>query len=447
MPSPPRVVVIGGGFGGLSAAKKLARKKVDVTLVDRSNHHLFQPLLYQVATGGLSPANIAAPLRRLFRNRANVRVVQDNVERIDLEKREVVGAAGALPFDYLILAAGGVTNYFGNDDWHARAPGLKSLDEATGIRGRVLESFERAELSGDPEEIKRLLTFVIVGGGPTGVEMAGAMAELRRYTLRGEFRRIDPCSARIVLIEASPPLLGGFPAEIGNKAQSKLEQYGVEFILGARVVEIGADHVVYKQGDENHTLPTCNVIWGAGVRASPLAAQLAEAAGAQLDRGGRLVVNPDLSVADHPNVFAIGDLASCADEDDKPLPGLAPVATQQGEYAARVIIDRIAGKEPRPFRYRDWGAMAVIGRGSAVAVTPWGNLWGWDAWFAWLFVHLINIVQFQSRILVLVQWGWNYATRGRSARLITGTTHTLAPLPAPTPNGQPAAGEESVKTG
>lgn len=420
MPEQPlRVVIIGGGFAGLGAARKLAGGALDVTLIDRQNHHLFQPLLYQVATGGLSPANIAAPLRSLFRNQRNITVIQDDIREIDVANNRVIGGEGQWNWDYLLLAAGGQTNYFGNDGWERAAPGLKTIDDATSIRGKVLRAFEAAELTNDPAERTRLLTFVIVGGGPTGVEMTGAIAEMTRYTLRGEFRHFDPASARVILVDASDRILSGFPDKLSDKAWDKLASLRVERRMNARVVEVDDCGVSIQSGDETVRVETRNVIWGAGVRPSRLAAALAEQTGAETDRAGRIRVNADLSLAAHTNIFAAGDLVSLDGPDAAPLPGLAPVALQQGTHVAKNILRLRSGKPMRRFKYRDYGSMAVIGRGAAIADTPIGNFSGWFGWLFWLLVHLMNITRFENRVLVLIQWGWNYITRGRSARLIT----------------------------
>lgn len=420
----PKVVIIGGGFAGLGAARKLtarrwSRRAFDVTLIDRQNHHLFQPLLYQVATGALSPANIAAPLRNLFRNKQNITVIQDDVQEIDVAGKQVVGQKGSWDWDYLLLAAGGQTNYFGKDDWIDAAPGLKTIDDATAIRGKVLRAFEAAELTEDPQLRKQLLTFVIVGGGPTGVEMTGAIAEMTRFTLRGEFRHFDPASARVILVDASDRILSGFPDKLSDKAWDKLASLNVERRMNSRVVEVDDQSVTIQCGDQTDRVETRNVIWGAGVRPSSLARKVADQTGAETDRGGRIRVNANLSLGDHPHVFAAGDLTSLDDKDGNPLPGLAPVALQQGIHAATTMMRLESGWPTVPFRYRDYGSMAVIGRGAAIADTPFGNFSGWFGWLFWLLVHLMNITRFENRVLVLIQWGWNYITRGRSARLIT----------------------------
>ncbi|MBI3866476.1 MAG: NAD(P)/FAD-dependent oxidoreductase [Planctomycetia bacterium] len=414
------VVIIGGGFGGLHAARSLRKANVQVTLVDRHNHHLFQPLLYQVATGALSPANIAAPLRSLVRRQKNVQVLLGDVVDIDLAGRRVLLRDGELTYDTLIVAAGAAHSYFGHPEWEPFAPGIKTLDDATSIRRKILLAFETAERLGNPEEIAPWLTFVIVGGGPTGVEMAGAIVELAHETLRNDFRAIDPTTARIILVEAGERILPPFAPDLSAKARSALERMQVEVRTGALVTGIEAAAVELKQGDRIERIAAHTILWSAGVQASPLAKILAEKSGAELDRGGRVRVQPDLTIGGHPEVFVIGDMAHCPGADGKPLPGLAPVAMQQGNYAARQIAARLAQRALPPFHYRDMGTMATIGRMKAVC-----DIFGWRysgplAWLTWLFIHLMQIVQFQNRVLVLVQWAAHYITRNRSARLVTG---------------------------
>lgn len=414
-----KVVVVGGGFGGLYAARAMTSSALQVTLVDRRNFHLFQPLLYQVATGGLSPANIAAPLRNLLRRRA--RVLMAEVVDFDLPGRRVLLADGELPFDSLIVAAGSEFNYFGHDDWRPLAPGLKSIEDATDIRARLLTAFERAERTSDAAERRRWLTFVIAGGGATGVELAGALADLARYTMRHDFRSIDPAEAKIVLVEGRERLLTTFPEDLSAHTADTLRRLGVTIRTGTMVAEVRPREVVLKHGDQMETLPAATVLWTAGVRTAGIAGRLAEAAGAETDGMGRIVVQPDLTVAGHPNVFVVGDMAHLAQQGGEPLPGVAPVAMQQGRYAAQVIQRRVSGKAPPPpFHYHDRGNMAVIGRSAAVADLHWTHVWGFPAWLTWLFIHLLYLAQFQNRLLVLIQWAWNYVTRSRSARLITG---------------------------
>jgi NADH dehydrogenase len=416
-----RVVIIGGGFGGLHAARSLRRSSARVTLVDRRNHHLFQPLLYQVATGGLSPANIAAPLRGLLRRQANVQVLMGEVIDIDLPGRRVMLGDDVLTYDTLIVAAGATHSYFGHPEWESVAPGLKTIEDATAIRRKILWAFESAERLSEADGIGPWLTFVIVGGGPTGVEMAGSVAELAHQTLRHEFRHIDPTRARILLVEAADRVLPPFAPDLSAKARTALEQLRVEVRVGTLVTAIEPGAVTLKQGDRTERVEAHTILWSAGVQASPLAKILAEKSGAELDRGGRISVQPDLTLAAHPEVFVIGDMAHCEDADGNPLPGLAPVAMQQGRYAARLIDARLSGRTVPAFRYRDRGTMATIGSMKAVC-----DIFGWRysgplAWLTWLFVHLMQLVQFENRLLVLIQWAWHYLTRNRSARLITGT--------------------------
>jgi NADH dehydrogenase len=411
-----RVVIIGGGFGGLQAAKALADAPVQVTLVDRRNHHLFQPLLYQVATAALSPADIAQPIRSVLRRQSNVDVVLAGVDAIDVAAKEIVleedQQARRLPYDYLILAAGANHAYFGHDEWAPNAPGLKTLEDALDIRRRILLSFEEADREPDPARRKALMTFVVVGGGPTGVEMAGAIAEIARFSLARDFRHIDTRDARVVLIEASTELLAAFPDRLSRHALGDLERLGVDVRFGKPVTAI-APHAV-TLGDE--IIPANTIIWAAGVQASPLGRSL----GVELDRAGRVRINPDLSVPGHPEIYVIGDMASLEDARGRPLPGVAQVAMQQGAWAAANILRAIAGKPGRPFRYRDLGNMATIGRNSAVADIRGLRLTGFVAWLAWAVVHILNLIGFRNRVLVGLQWLWSYLTLQRGARLITG---------------------------
>jgi NADH dehydrogenase len=418
--TPPRVVIVGGGFGGLQAAKALRRAPVRVTLIDRRNFHLFQPLLYQVATGALSPANIAAPLRAVLRRQRNTEVLLGEVVEFDVAGRRALLRDGAVGYDFLLVATGARHHYFGNDRWEPLAPGLKTVEDATEIRRRVLLAFEAAEREADPERQRRLLTFVVVGAGPTGVELAGALAELSRYTLRGNFRRIDPAAARILLLEGADRVLPPYPPVLSAKAADQLARLGVTVRAGTVVTDVQPEAVTVRAGGQSEVIPTHTVLWAAGVQASPLGRLLAEATGAKLDRAGRVIVNPDLSLPGRPEIFVIGDLAHCVGADGKQLPGVAPAAMQQGAYVARLIERRLRGEATPPFRYRDYGSMATIGRSAAVADFGWLRLSGLLAWLAWLFVHLLKLVGFQNRVLVLMQWAWNYLTRNRAARLITG---------------------------
>lgn len=423
-----RVVVVGGGFGGLYFVKSLKRSAVDITLIDRRNFHLFQPLLYQVATGGLSPANIAAPLRSVLQRQRNARVLLGEVTGIDAQGGRVLLADEAIAFDTLVVAAGAVNSYFGHDHWRARAPGLKSLEDATEIRRRILTAFESAERARDPAAIREWLTFVVIGGGPTGVELAGTLAEIARYTLRREFRRIDPAHASIVLVEGVDRVLNSFIPELSERARASLERLGVEVRTGCRVTEIEDRRVVVAGGGGKETISCRTVVWAAGVQAAPLAKVLAESTGCALDRAGRVIVEPDCSVRGRdgtqwPNIFVIGDMALLCNPGGQPLPGVCPVAMQQGHYVASLIARRVADRldHPRPpFRYADRGNMATIGRAAAVADLGFVRISGYPAWLAWLVLHILFLIEFQNRILVLMQWAWNYFTWDRSARLITG---------------------------
>jgi NADH dehydrogenase len=445
------VVVVGGGFGGLRAVRALARAPVQVTLLDRRNFHLFQPLLYQVATGGLSPANIAAPLRGVLKRQRNARVLLAEVTDFDVAGHSVLLAGGRVEYDTLIVATGARHSYFGNDDWERLATGLKTVEDATEIRRRVLLAFEKAESTADAAERAAWLTFVIVGGGPTGVELAGTIGELAHQTLRRNFRSIDPASARILLIEAAERILLVYPPSLAAKAAAALGRLGVLVRTKTTVTGIRDDAVTVRSGDGSETIPARTVLWAAGVEASPLGRRLVAAAGgvaaargapagasatgsaatgaaatgaatgaAATDRAGRIVVGPDLTLPGHPEIFVIGDLALAHDADGRPLPGVAPVAIQEGRYVGRLIMARLRGRTLPPFRYRHLGTMATIGRAAAVAEIGWLRLHGYPAWLAWLFLHLMELVQFENRVLVFLQWTWNYITRNRSARLITG---------------------------
>jgi NADH dehydrogenase len=415
-----RVVIVGGGFGGLYAAQALRKAPVEVTLVDRRNFHLFQPLLYQVATGALSPANIAAPLRAVLRKQRNTTVLLGEVVDFDLAGREVVLADGRLGYDSLLVASGARHHYFGHPEWEPAAPGLKTIEDATTIRRRVLSAFEQAERVDNPARQQALLTFVIVGGGPTGVELAGTIAEMAHHTLRGNFRRINPASAKVNLLEAADRILLNYPPELSAKAERSLTKLGVTVRTGTTVTDVHPEQVSIRVGDHVTVLPTHTVLWGAGVQASPLAAKLAKAAGAELDRAGRVLVGPDCTLPGHPEVFVLGDMTSFLHQTGKPLPGVAPVAMQMGTYAALTIQRRLAGQPPiGPFHYRDRGNLATIGRAAAVADLGWLRLSGYPAWLVWLFVHILYLIAFDNRVMVMFQWAWNYFTRGRSARLIT----------------------------
>ncbi len=411
-----RVVVVGGGFAGLWAVRALRKAPVEITLIDRSNHHLFQPLLYQVATAGLAAPSIAAPLRHILRDQENATVLMGEVTGIDTNTRQVSLAQRQIPYDYLLVASGATHAYFGHDDWERYAPGLKNLDDAFAIRARILAAFEQAEAAAGDDTCQACLTFAVIGGGPTGVELAGTLAEIARHTLAGDFRNIDPRRARVLLIEAGPRVLSAFPEDLSEKARKQLEKLGVEVRTGAAVSEIGPDYLVF--GGERVAART--ILWAAGVAASPLGKQLARTPGVELDRAGRVRVQPDLSLPGHANVFVAGDLASIS-IDGKPVPGVAPAAKQMGSQTARNILASIAGRPTRPFRYKDFGALATIGRHSAVAQLPNFKFSGILAWWFWLVLHIYFLIGFRSRLIVLINWAWAYFTYARGARIILGT--------------------------
>jgi len=405
----PRLLVIGGGFAGLWAVRALAGAPIDITLIDRCNHHLFQPLLYQVATGGLSAPAIAAPLRHILRRQKNVRVLMAEVCGIDRDARKLSLSAGdTLDFDWLLVASGATHAYFGNEKWAPYAPGLKTLDDAMHIRAQILGAFEQAELSNDPEVRAAWLNFVVVGAGPTGVELAGTLAEIARHTLKTEFRSIDPTRARVMLVEGGPRVLSGFEPAMSAKAQRQLEHLGVEVRTGAPVTAIAHDHVVV--GDQR--IATYTVLWAAGVAASPLGAML----GAPLDRAGRVLVEPDLSIPGYPHIFVAGDLASVKTE--QPVPGTAPAAKQMGKQVAAALLARLRGRPAPSFRYRDFGSLATIGRMAAVIQMGRLRLSGLPAWWFWLAAHVFFLIGFRNRLVVLIDWAWGYWTHQRYARII-----------------------------
>ena len=408
---PAHVVIIGGGFGGLYAARALRRAPVRITIVDRRNHHVFQPLLYQVAMAALSPGDIASPIRWVLRRQANLEVILADVRAIDPARQRLILADGELDYDYVIVAAGATHAYFGHSDWESTAPGLKTLEDALNIRRRVLMAFERAERETDPEKRRRLLTFVIVGGGPTGVEMAGALAEISRHSLARDFRNFDPGSARIMLLEAGPSLLAAFPEPLREAARHDLTRLGVTVRTGAAVTNVTRGRI--EVGPE--VIHAETIIWAAGVSASPLGATL----GVPTDRAGRVLIEPDLTIPGYANVFVIGDLAALKGEDGKPLPGVAQVAIQMGRHAAKNIIRAIEKQPYRQFVYQDLGNMATIGRASAVADFGWLRLKGYIGWLAWLFVHILNLIGFRNRLVVMLQWAWSYFSYQRAIRLIT----------------------------
>jgi NADH dehydrogenase len=409
----PQVLIVGGGFGGLYAARPFRRQPIDVTIVDKRNHHLFQPLLYQVAMAALSPGDIASPIRWILRRQPNVEVILGEVDRIDPKGRVAHLVDGAvLPFDYAIVAAGTTHAYFGHDEWRRYAPGLKTLEDALDIRRRVLLAFEHAERETDPVRRAAQLTFVIIGGGPTGVEMAGALAEIARHSLAKDFRHFDPSSASIVLIEGGPAVLPSFPEPLRAAARQDLERLGVDVRTNEPVIDVGNGAVRTANGE----IAAETILWAAGVAASPLGATL----GVPVDRAGRVLVEPDLTIPGYPRVFVIGDLASLPGPSGRPLPGVAQVAMQMGAHAARNILRAVEGQPLRPFVYRNLGDMATIGRASAVADLPFIQLKGLFGWLAWLFVHIFNLIGFRNRLVVMVQWAWSYFSYQRAIRLITG---------------------------
>jgi NADH:ubiquinone reductase (H+-translocating) len=421
-----KVVILGGGFGGLAAAQKLKRAPVDLTLIDCRNFHLFQPLLYQVATGSLSPGEIAAPLRSVLSRQKNGCVLLGEAVDIDPVAKHVILRDGdTYPYDSLIVATGSQTSYYGNDAWRQWAPSLKSVEEATAIRHKILYAFERAERAAIEEEERAWLTFIIVGAGATGLELSGALAEIASETLRHDFRRIRPQDARILLLEGAPRVLAAYPEDLSAKAEELLTGLGVEVIKGVMVTNIDAQGVTFKRGDATESLAARTVIWAGGVTTTPFGEKLAQRTKAETDRSGRIKVRPDLTIPNYPDIFIIGDLAHAVDEKGKPLPGVAQVAMQGGSYAAKAIRARMEGKPSiRPFHYFNKGDMAVIGRAAAVANIFGVHISGWPAWLIWLFIHLMYIVEFQSRVLVFIQWGFEYLTFSRGARLITGTAAT-----------------------
>jgi NADH dehydrogenase len=415
-----KVVIIGGGFGGLTLARSLKNAPVDVTLLDRVNYHLFQPLLYQVATGSLSPANIAAPLRQVLRKQRNTTVLLAEATDIDVQNRYVILKDGKVPYDTLVVASGSSHQYFGHDEWEKSAPGLKTVEDATDMRSRILLAFEAAERESDPEKRRAWLTFVIVGGGPTGVELAGALGEIANDTLRHDFRDIDPSTSQIILVEGTERILPTYPPSLSEAARKMVERLGVTVRTGAFVTDVQPESVSIRAGDRTEKIETRTILWAAGVLASPLGRALAKEAGAPIDRAGRIIVQPDTTVPGHPEIFVIGDLANFSHQGGKPLPGVAQPAIQQGRYVAKVIRNRLKNQSTEPFHYTDMGNLAVIGRGAAVADLVRFRLAGWPAWLIWIFVHLMNNVQFQNRLLVFWQWAWLYLSYDRSARLITG---------------------------
>ncbi|MBD2354260.1 NAD(P)/FAD-dependent oxidoreductase [Tolypothrix sp. FACHB-123] len=416
---PHQVVIIGGGFGGLYAAKTLAKAPVNVTLIDKRNFHLFQPLLYQVATGNLSPADISSPLRSVLSKSKNTQVLLGSVNDIDPQAQKVILGDEAIPYDTLIVATGAKHSYFGKDDWEEFAPGLKTVEDAIEMRRRIFTAFEAAERETDPVKRRAWLTFVIVGGGPTGVELAGAIAELAYQTLKEDFRNIDTSETRILLLEGLDRILPPFDPELSQTAEKSLKELGVLVQTKTLVTNIENDIVTIKQGDTVREIASKTILWAAGVKASPMGKVLAESTGVELDRAGRVIVESDLSIKGHANIFVIGDLANFSHQDGKPLPGVAPVAKQEGEYVANLIEQQLQGNNLPPFNYINRGSLAIIGQNLAVVDLGFMKLKGFFAWLFWLLVHIYFLLEFDNKLKVMIQWVWNYVTRNRGARLIT----------------------------
>jgi NADH:ubiquinone reductase (H+-translocating) len=414
------VVIIGGGFGGLYAAKALRGAPVRVTLVDRRNFHLFQPLLYQVATGGLSAGDISYPLRSIFQHAPHFSVIMAEVTDIDVAQRTILLRDGRLRYDTLIVAPGSTHQYFGHDDWATYAPALKTLEDALEIRRRIFMAFEAAEREPDPEKRRALMTFVIIGGGPTGGELAGTLGELAHGTLKDNFRAIDPAQAQILLLEGAERILATFPPDLSAQAAADLRRLGVTVRTRTLVTDVRDSAVTTRSGDSTETIQTSTILWTAGVKSSPLGEALAKSADVALDRTGRVKVAPDLTIPGHPDIFVIGDLAHVTQQDGTPLPGLASVAIQEGRYVGKAIRQRLQGKTPLAFHHRNKGNLAIIGRHAGLADLGRWHLHGFVAWLAWLFVHIYYLIGFDNKLLVLLQWGWNYVTRKRGAQLITG---------------------------
>ncbi|WP_219336109.1 NAD(P)/FAD-dependent oxidoreductase [Chroococcidiopsis thermalis] len=425
MKTPHKVVIVGGGFAGLYAAKALGKSGFDVTLVDKRNFHLFQPLLYQVATGTLSPADISSPLRAILNRQKNTRVLMGEVIDLDPQQQKIILRNGELAYDSLIVATGVSHHYFGNDNWAEVAPGLKTVEDALEMRRRIFLAFEAAEKETDPEKRRAWLTFAIAGGGPTGVELAGAIAELAYSTLKRDFRNIDTKETQILLIEGMDRILPPYDPKLSAQAAHSLERLGVTIKTKTLVTNVTEDAVTIRQGENIESIPARTVLWAAGVKASSMGEAIAQRTGAQLDRAGRVIVEPDLSLANYSNIFIIGDLANYSHQDDKPLPGVAPVAMQEGQYVAELIQRRLQGQAVTPFRYVDIASLAVIGRNAAVVDLRFVKFSGLFAWLIWLFVHIYYLIEFDNKLVVIFQWGWNYFTRKRGARLITGEESLL----------------------
>ncbi|NEQ10647.1 MAG: NAD(P)/FAD-dependent oxidoreductase [Moorea sp. SIO4E2] len=417
--TPHHVVIVGGGFGGLYAAQALRKAPVKVTLIDKRNFHLFQPLLYQVATGGLSAGDISSPLRAILSHQKNTQVLMGKVIGLDPNQKTVQLADKEISYDSLIVATGVSHHYFGNDQWAQDAPGLKTIEDALDIRRRIYSAFEAAEKETDPEKRRAWLTFVLVGGGPTGVELAGAMAELAYDTLKNDFRDIDTSEARIVLLEGMDRILPPYPPELSVKAQNSLERLGVTVQTKTLVTNIDNDIVTMRRGEQVEEINAKTVLWAAGMKASAMGKALANATGVELDRAGRVIVQPDMSLAGHPDIFVIGDLANFSHQTGKPLPGVAPVAMQQGKYVSTLIQKRLKEETVPDFHYQDYGNLAVIGRNAAVVDLGFVKFSGFPAWLAWIFIHIFFLIEFDNKLLVMIQWAWHYLTFKRGVRLIT----------------------------
>ncbi|MDZ7993822.1 MAG: NAD(P)/FAD-dependent oxidoreductase [Nostoc sp. EfeVER01] len=418
--APHRVVIVGGGFGGLYTAKALKKANVNVTLIDKRNFHLFQPLLYQVATGTLSPADISAPLRSVFSKSKNTKVLLGEVNDIDPKAQQVILGDEVVPYDTLIVATGVNHSYFGKDNWKEFAPGLKTVEDAIEMRRQIFSAFEAAEKETDPEIRRALLTFVIVGGGPTGVELSGAIAELAYQTLTEDFRSINTSEARILLLQGGDRILPHISPELSKVAAESLQKLGVAVYTNTRVTNIEGNIVTFKQGDELTEITSKTILWAAGVQGSPMGKALAKSTGVECDRSGRVIVEPDLSIRGYNNIFVVGDLGNFSHQNGKPLPGVAPVAKQQGEYVAKLIKRRLKGETLPEFRYNDVGTLAMIGQNLAVVDLGLVKLKGFIAWLFWLVIHIYFLIEFDTKVVVAIQWGWNYITRNRRSRLITG---------------------------
>ncbi|MEM8830241.1 MAG: NAD(P)/FAD-dependent oxidoreductase [Cyanobacteria bacterium P01_G01_bin.19] len=445
--SLPHVVIVGGGFGGLYAAKSLKDAPVKVTLIDKRNFHLFQPLLYQVATGTLSPADIASPLRVILSKHKNTQVLLDKVTDIDPDAKKVyLEDRDELDYDALIVATGVSHHYFGNDQWQDDAPGLKTVEDALEMRRRIFMAFEAAEKEPNPQKRQALLTFVVVGGGPTGVELAGAIAEIAHQSVKDDFRDIDTTQARVLLFEGMGRILPPYPEECSADAQKALEDLGVDVQTQTLVTNIADNSVTYRQGDETHSVDAHTILWAAGVRASFMGKVLADRTNAELDRAGRVIVEPDLSLKNYSDIFVIGDLANFPHQGERPLPGVAPVAMKEGEYVADLIIKRAQGKTVEQFSYKDLGSMAVIGQNKAVANLGFAKLSGFVAWIIWIFAHIYYLIEFDNKLVVMIQWAWNYITLGRGARLITEKPSLQLELESPKKQAEakPKATKETV---